>query len=268
MPAPSVIVSQVRTFVYWPMISSLSTLQQLAQSSRDRKKMEYANLQVRVAQLEAENAALRARTPVATSVTRDAQLEERDRENAQLRERYKSPSITHSRNVKANLSFPQRITVLEKAWENVASVLQSLGAAHLNLGSALSAPPAASPVFSVSNDFPALSATPSASPLPPPSPPITTPAASTPSSTEDQQDPTRHLARVATVPASARTSLQRVGSLASTLTTASCALPVRRLPIPPRTARPGSTLCSRPKTPYCRERWVTVVPSRFRRRRR
>ena len=50
--------------------------------------MEYASLQVRVAQLEAENAALRARTPVATSVTRDAQLEERDRENAQLRERY------------------------------------------------------------------------------------------------------------------------------------------------------------------------------------
>jgi len=213
-----------------------------AQSSRDRKKSEFANLQARIAELEAENAALRAGSHLSTPPTRDAQLEERDRENAQLRE---------------------RILVLEKAWENVASVLQSLGAANLTL----SAPPTASPSVPASNDFPVFSATSSPSPLPSPSTPaLTMPTAPSPSSTEEKEDPTRHLARVATVHAPARTSLQRVGSSISTLMTASCVHPARRLPTPPRTVRLGSTPSSRLKTVYCQERWMASQLSRRRRR--
>ncbi|KDQ21570.1 hypothetical protein BOTBODRAFT_207393 [Botryobasidium botryosum FD-172 SS1] len=212
-----------------------------AQSSRDRKKSEFATLQARVAELEAENAALRAGSHHTTPVSRDSQLEERDRENAQLRE---------------------RILVLEKAWENVASVLQSLGAANVTL----SAPPAAP---APANDFPVFSTASSPSPLlssPTPAP-VASAAALSPSSTEEKVDPTRHLARVATVPAPARTSLQRVGSSISTLTTASCALLLPRLrPTPPRIVRLGSTPSSRLKIAYCRERWTAAQPSRRRRR--
>lgn len=56
-----------------------------AQESRDRRKREFSELHQRVAQLEAENAALRESNP--STATRNEKTERLERENAELLER-------------------------------------------------------------------------------------------------------------------------------------------------------------------------------------
>jgi hypothetical protein len=123
-----------------------------AQCSRDRRKAQYVHLEKRVAELEAENALLRAGGAVAP-----IQLvnEEKERENQELRERVK---------------------MLEKAWENVAKVLQTLSGVTVSLESLAST-----------------STIPSTVPVIP-----TVVPTSMPSATNVLEESTRHLARVAT----------------------------------------------------------------------
>lgn len=82
-----------------------------AQNSRDRRKMHYATLEARIAQLEAENQQLRAQSPP-TEIAR---------ENAELRERIKT---------------------LENGWQ---TVLTALAAQGLPLGPMPPAPPQSVP---------------------------------------------------------------------------------------------------------------------------
>ena len=73
-----------------------------AQESRDRRKKEFSELHSRVAQLEAENAALRESKP--SAVIGNERTERLERENAELLERYveSSPSTETRSNIAHN----------------------------------------------------------------------------------------------------------------------------------------------------------------------
>ncbi|CAE6500795.1 unnamed protein product [Rhizoctonia solani] len=82
-----------------------------AQCSRDRRKLQFAELEARVNELEEENRRLRAgavvEPPKPKVVQKSTEQESREKENEELRE---------------------RVRQLEKAWENVSLLLSSLGA--------------------------------------------------------------------------------------------------------------------------------------------
>ncbi|KAG9092443.1 hypothetical protein FRC07_011665 [Ceratobasidium sp. 392] len=80
-----------------------------AQCSRDRRKVQFAELETRVAELEEENRKLRAGIvpePPKVQQKPDHEQEKREKENEELRE---------------------RVRQLEKAWENVSMLLSSIG---------------------------------------------------------------------------------------------------------------------------------------------
>ncbi|KAG8692685.1 hypothetical protein FRC09_011035 [Ceratobasidium sp. 395] len=80
-----------------------------AQCSRDRRKLQFAELESRVAELEEENRKLRAGIvpePPKVQQKPDHEQEKREKENEELRE---------------------RVRQLEKAWENVSLLLSSIG---------------------------------------------------------------------------------------------------------------------------------------------
>ncbi|KAF8070045.1 hypothetical protein FPV67DRAFT_1560995 [Lyophyllum atratum] len=176
-----------------------------AQNSRDRRKAQYSYLERRVAELEDENRALRSARgvpllPISASTSFKAE-EEHKRLETSARER-------------ENEELKERIKTLERGWD---AVIKALAAQGVPL--AAPAPPtptstvAPPPIYPISPapshsslDFsPTSSSSPSALPL------------DTPSFSEQQQESTRHLARVATIDASRRMSLQRVDSISTSV---------------------------------------------------
>ncbi|KAG8747173.1 hypothetical protein FRC10_002222 [Ceratobasidium sp. 414] len=130
-----------------------------AQCSRDRRKLQFSELESRVAELEEENQKLRAGiVPESPKVQQkpDHEQEKREKENEELRE---------------------RVRQLEKAWENVSLLLSSIGANANGLN------PLAS--LAVSPD----TLSPSASTV--------TPIPSVPTDMDSTNESARHLARVA-----------------------------------------------------------------------
>lgn len=174
-----------------------------AQNSRDKRKAQFTALERRVAELEEENRQLRAGISSTEPQRPDSQRQEeaerdraRERENAELKERIKS---------------------LENGWEAVMKVLASQGLSNkLPSTAPTSAPAPPSPPTSNSpQTFPVL--VPS-SPVFPITPSPTLSASSNFFDLDEPMpmsvEPTRHLARVATVAAgAAATSLQRVDSI-------------------------------------------------------
>ncbi|KAF5348695.1 hypothetical protein D9758_006863 [Tetrapyrgos nigripes] len=190
-----------------------------AQNSRDRRKAQFSYLERRVQELEEENRQLRAGMGLAAVATQSPVDEARDRENQELKD---------------------RIRTLEKGWDAVVKALAAQGlptglssdntSASSPSSSSTPAPPSSipdstpsAPVSAPSNqppsqsasDFP-ISPAPSHSSLDL----TTTFSSASPALSErslsdqgEQDQSTRHLARVATIPGSPpRMSLQRSSS--------------------------------------------------------
>ncbi|KDQ55844.1 hypothetical protein JAAARDRAFT_331142 [Jaapia argillacea MUCL 33604] len=173
-----------------------------AQNSRDRRKAHYAHLEQRVAELEEENRRLRAGMAVPSVLPHRSEtekVEEREREKAKERE---------------NEELRERIRTLEKGWEAVVKALAAQGL-PTGLSTALSS--TSSEPLPPSN-IPTIVPT---TPMFPISPPSTlasltsSPSCFVPSpsmSSADEFEPTRHLARVATIDPTSM-PLQRVDSI-------------------------------------------------------
>ena len=172
-----------------------------AQNSRDRRKAQFSYLERRVAELEEENRRLRAGIPapipgplIPVSSTRDDQ---REQENEELKERIKT---------------------LERGWEAVIKALAAQGVQTFSAPAQTTpttAPPSSSPSTSIDTTFTAFpSPAPSHSSLDlTPSASLFTTSTTTESESNNQpaHEPTRHLARVATIESDSM-SLQRVVS--------------------------------------------------------
>ncbi|KAF9467421.1 hypothetical protein BDZ94DRAFT_1318833 [Collybia nuda] len=170
-----------------------------AQNSRDRRKAQFSYLERRVAELEDENRVLRAGMngpPVVPSPTfvpntlATQAEEERKRREARERER-------------ENEELKERIKTLERGWD---AVMKALAAQGLPL--ATSAPSPSTPTPSIPASKPISSPTPPTSsalsapiyPISPaPSPASLDFSPSEQPEPEQKQEPTRHLARVATI---------------------------------------------------------------------
>ena len=198
-----------------------------AQNSRDRRKAHFSYLERRVAELEEENRLLRAgmplplslSTPVPPPATAPIQAHE-DSNNKQPRDR-------------ENEELKQRIKSLENGWD---IVMRALTAQGVSLSPNPTPTPTPTPSTSTSMSYPnpilPISPAPSHTSLDfdsSPSEPVFSPSASSPQPQppsdsdssehehEQKHEPTRHLARVATIGVQPM-SLQRV---ASTLTSTS-----------------------------------------------
>jgi len=193
-----------------------------AQNSRDKRKVQFAYLEKRVADLEEENQRLRADMSLPQPASADNKTVSPERESVQARE---------------NRELKERIKSLESGWSAVIKALQASG-----LPLDIQVPPPAS------TDSPLPPSTSSAGSLPtivPSSPAVypLSPATSTSSLSSsnifEEFESTRHLARVATVESGAQltsTSLQRVDSQRTIISPNSTSLlhPQRRQ-LPPTT---------------------------------
>lgn len=206
-----------------------------AQNSRDRRKAQFSYLERRVVELEEENRALRAGMalplhvpPVTAPPVQNMRAEEdrqRQQENEELKERIKS---------------------LEKGWDVVMKALTAQG---LSLASNPTPSSSTPPPTSTSISAPAFPISPAPShtsldyesaPSPQHAPSTPSPQSNTPSDeheSEQKHEPTRHLARVATIGQVQPMSLQRVAStLTSTSTSHSFSLPILKAITPPPAA--------------------------------
>lgn len=151
-----------------------------AQCSRDRRKQQFADLEIKVAELEEENRRLRAGATEPPKVQQkpDPEQEKREKENEELRE---------------------RVRQLEKAWENVSLLLSSIGANANGLN----------PLASLAVSPNTLSSSPSD---------VIPPTQSVPTDMDSTNESVRHLARVAygvNSSLSVAPSLQRTNSTSS-----------------------------------------------------
>jgi cell division protein FtsB len=147
-----------------------------AQNSRDKRKAEFSHLHQRVADLEAENARLRAGAPVIVhAATSSPDQSAWEQENAALKE---------------------RIRTLEKGWDVILKALAAQGLpAALLAGSVPTSTATATPVT------PTVTAVTPASPVFPPTPASLSPAFVAPSpvlASPELPESARHPARVAT----------------------------------------------------------------------
>jgi cell division protein FtsB len=170
-----------------------------AQNSRDKRKAEFGALHQRVAELEAENARLRAGAHV---VVAPAEPSPWDAENAALKE---------------------RIRTLEKGWDVILKALAAQGLPTGLLGPDVVVPPSATPTTAAPPTATSTTSPPSpmitmmpASPLFPPTPTSLAPTFVLPSpvahAAPELSESARHPARVATAARSRVASLQRADS--------------------------------------------------------